>query len=172
VSHNLIGVKFHPYYQNFTVDDKKFYPMYEYLQKNNLLVLFHAGHDFAFPKDDRASPKRLAQIQKNFPDLKLIAAHLGAWLLWDEVYEYMLDSSIFIDTSYIKGYITDEQMNKIFNNFSSERILLGSDFPWGNQKIDVDLIEELDLSIEDKENIYYKNALKLFQSVGLKIVPK
>jgi len=169
VSHNLIGVKFHPYYQNFTVDDKKFYPMYEYLQKNHLIVLFHAGHDIAFPKDDRVSPKRLAQIQKDFPDLKLIAAHLGAWLLWDEVYEYMLDSSIFIDTAYIKGYITDEQMNKIFNNFSSKRILLGSDFPWGNQETDVSLIEKLDLSIEDKENIYYKNALKLFQSAGLKI---
>ena len=50
VSHNLIGVKFHPYYQNFIVDDKKFYPMYEYLQKIISWFCFTQGMILLFQK--------------------------------------------------------------------------------------------------------------------------
>ena len=35
-----------------------------------------------------------------FPDLKLIAAHLGAWNDWDEVKKYLLGKPIYMDISY------------------------------------------------------------------------
>jgi len=50
------GVKFHPLYQGFLVDDELLIPVFEKLAEKNLFALFHAGYDIAFPGDDSASP--------------------------------------------------------------------------------------------------------------------
>ena len=39
----LKGVKFHPEYQSFRIDDKAVYPLYEEIAKAGLPMLFHTG---------------------------------------------------------------------------------------------------------------------------------
>ena len=39
----LKGIKFHPEYQDFYVDEKRMYPIYEFAFKLNLIIVFHAG---------------------------------------------------------------------------------------------------------------------------------
>jgi hypothetical protein len=54
------GIKFHPYYQDFDLDDDGMFPVYERIRDRNLLVTFHTGFDIAFPRIRRADPKRVA----------------------------------------------------------------------------------------------------------------
>ena len=50
------GVKFHPEYQEFDMDDPAVYPIYEELGKNGMIMLFHAGYDPAY-ESSRSYPK-------------------------------------------------------------------------------------------------------------------
>ena len=46
----LRGVKLHPDYQGFSVDDPKYKPLYRKISSLGLITLFHAGHDIGFPR--------------------------------------------------------------------------------------------------------------------------
>ncbi|MCK4796224.1 MAG: amidohydrolase family protein, partial [Spirochaetes bacterium] len=91
----LPGIKLHPMYQNFTIDDKSMFPIYEYISQKKLFILMHAGYDVAFPKDRRALPFRIKNIIKDFPKLILIAAHLGAWRDWKNAAYELIGKNVF-----------------------------------------------------------------------------
>ena len=63
----LRGVKFHPEYQDFFVDEKRMLPIYELCDRLGLVVLFHAGVDIGYPNPVHCPPKRLAQVLSAFP---------------------------------------------------------------------------------------------------------
>ena len=44
----LKGVKFHPEYLGFFVDDERMKPIYKKISRLGLITLFHAGHDYGF----------------------------------------------------------------------------------------------------------------------------
>lgn len=43
----------------------------------------------------------------------------------------------------------------------SEKVLFATDSPWAEQKRFVDVMEKMDITEEERENIMGKNALKL-----------
>ena len=49
----------------------------------------------------------------------------------------------------------------IIEKHTPDKLLFGSDMPWHRPSWEKRLIESLDLSQNDKDKIYYKNALKL-----------
>ena len=59
----LRGVKLHPDFQNFPIDDPRAYPMYEMIQSSGLPILMHMGD----AKSDFSHPYRLAMILRQFP---------------------------------------------------------------------------------------------------------
>ena len=44
----LKGVKFHPEYQNFYVDDEKMKPIYKKISSLGLITVFHSGYDYGY----------------------------------------------------------------------------------------------------------------------------
>ena len=45
----LVGIKLHPYYQEFNLDDEALFPLYRVLDELGLLVVFHTGLISPFP---------------------------------------------------------------------------------------------------------------------------
>ena len=88
---NNIGiVKFQPDVQQFTPDDKDLtYPIYEALARHNMVVTFHVGGEPYPGPDDRSKPYMIRNIAKDFPQLRIIAAHLGGLNMWEQVYEVL-----------------------------------------------------------------------------------
>ena len=58
------GLKFHPEYQHFTLDDDKMLKIYDYAIQKGLILLFHAGFDPAFPPPYHSNPKMFAEVYK------------------------------------------------------------------------------------------------------------
>ncbi|MFQ9801176.1 MAG: amidohydrolase family protein [Clostridia bacterium] len=52
----LKGIKLHPDYQNFYVDEERLYPMYEAIFEENLILVFHAGLDIGYPDIHHCTP--------------------------------------------------------------------------------------------------------------------
>lgn len=159
VSNGIKGIKLHPEYQEFEADDKKIYSIYEFCQKRNLIISFHCGKDLAFPTRCNCSPKMIKTIAKDFPELKIVAAHLGGWDMWTNVLEYLCGlKNVWLDTAFISSYIEPALFLNIIEQHGIDKILFGTDSPWSNCAKESELIDSIGFSQNDLEKIYYKNA--------------
>lgn len=160
----LKGIKLHPDYQNTFLFDDKMRVIYRSCAELGLITVFHMGHDPVSPYVRHAMPCHLAEVNDAFPDLKAVGAHLGGMYAWEEVARYLCGRrNIWLDTSFLAGYISPELMTHIIKKHTAERILFASDCPWHTPKQERGFIETLPLTEREKELIYQKNASDLLE---------
>lgn len=158
----LKGVKLHPDYQGFIVDDEKMFPIYKKCEELGLIVVFHAGFDPLSPEFIHCKPDAAARVAKRFKDLKIVLAHLGGMNMFDEVFEHVAGlENVWLDTAFLYGRIDDELLTKIIKKHSAKRVLLASDLPWQRPIDGVKQIEALSLSQTEKGYIFSRSALEL-----------
>jgi uncharacterized protein len=155
------GVKFHPDYQDFYVDDPRMFEIYEAMAAAGLIVLFHAGLDAAYEPPFRCTPPRLRRVLNAFPGGKFVAAHLGGFKHWDEVEEHIVGQKVFLDTSFSLGHMTAEQWARICKAHGFDRILFGTDTPWADQSSEVEQLRAQKLPDQDFKKVMRDNAAGL-----------
>ena len=158
------GVKFHPYYQDFEIDEKRLFPVYEELQKQGLIVVMHTGFDLAFERSRKCDPEKILRVLDAFPNLKLVTTHLGAWEDWDEVEKHLSGRKIYMEISFSLDCMPKETARRIILNHPKDHILFGTDSPWADQGHAVSLLKGLELGQEMENLILRENALKLLNS--------
>lgn len=161
----LRGIKLHPDFQKFEIDTSKMDPIYKAMSDLKLPVLFHAG-DCRF---NFSGPKRIANVHKKFPDLVIIAAHFGGYTEWEDSMKYLAGEDVYFDTSSTLWKLPLEKANQFIKNHGFERFLFGSDFPMWNHEGELERFNQLDFTAEQKEYVFYKNAVELFKKVGVNI---
>ena len=146
------GLKLHPDFQGFWLNDPRLQPIYEALQ-GRFTVMCHIG-DRVPPEQNPSSPAKLARIKKDFPGLKVIAAHFGGFQHWDYVLEHLAETDVYVDTSSSLDFISDEQLQSIYHALGRERILFGSDYPLSTPTREIRLLRQrLQLSDAELEEI-------------------
>lgn len=159
----LKGVKLHPDYQDFFVDDDKMLPIYETVEKLGLILTFHAGVDIQYFEPVHCPPERLARILPLFPSGRVVAAHMGGYLQWYEVEEYLAGKKLYLDTSFSYSRMPSPHAARIIKKHGADRILFGSDMPWSAPHLEKRFIESLGLSWEEEEAIFAGNAERLLE---------
>ncbi len=157
----LPGIKIQGNWQNVYVDDSRMYPIYEAAQ-NRLIVMFHSGEELAPFEDLKATPKRIAKIHSDFPNLTIIAAHMGGYRMWDEVEEHLLGKNVYFDTSAcFPEDLPDERFLRLIRNHGAELILFATDSPFGDATKDIPRLMQMGLSDNELEMIFWGNARRL-----------
>ncbi len=159
--HGFRGIKMHPEYQQFRFDDPGLEPIWEALIENNLFLLTHAGADIGFQPPFHSDPVSLAAFHRRYPELTLILAHLGSWDMWDAVKEHLAGLPVYMDCCYVGNLLSDDKFMEIVRIHGTDRILFGSDSPWRDQALDIEFINRLPLTAQEKEQIFSGNAKKL-----------
>jgi len=159
------GIKMHPYYQQFFLDDEKLFPAYEKISELGLILVMHTGFDIAFPRIRRCDPQQILNVVKRFPELKIVTTHLGAWEQWAEVEELLAGRKIYMDISYTLDQIDPETARRIILKHPKEYILFGTDSPWSGPQATYKYLQALNLGEEREELILRKNGLALLESV-------
>lgn len=157
----LKGVKLHPEYQHFYLDDPQHFPLFEALSGAGLITVVHAGSDPGPFSCDHALPIAFKTIQANFPRLTLVAAHMGGWQMWEEVRSTLCGTPLYMDTAAVAGHMDPDLFVEIARKQGCDKILFGSDSPWFDQGAAVRWIELLPLTDHEKELIFAANALHL-----------
>lgn len=158
----LKGVKLHPDYQGFYADDIRMKPIYKKISSLGLITLFHAGYDYGYAPPYKAMPQNMINALKWF-DSPVICAHWGGVGCGTEVIETLAGEDVWFDLSFGYGNMPKAIAQKILDKHTPDRMLFGSDMPWHRPSWEVRLVESLDLSSEDRDKIYYKNAKKLLK---------
>ena len=154
----LRGVKFHPDFQKFDIDDPKALPMYREIAKRGLPVLFHMGDS----RYDFSAPARLQNVMRQVPDLVCIGAHFCGYQRWDEALALDKNPQLFLDTSSSLTVIDRDLAKRMIDKFGPEQFLFGSDFPMWNPVEEVERFFSLGLSDEENEQICHKTFERLF----------
>lgn len=159
----LCGIKLHPEYQGFRPNEARLYDIYRKAAEMGLFVVFHAGWDPVGKGEILAPPRSFANIAEKFPDLIIVAAHMGGMRLFDEVEECLAGKfgNVYFDTAAVADYISSEQFFRIIEKHGADKILFASDVPWDNPLKEVKMIAELPISKKEKDLIFYGNAERL-----------
>lgn len=160
IAAGIRGIKFHPEYQDFNMDDRAVYPLYEAIAQAGLVMTFHGGMDPAFPGRDRSSPRRAASMVRDFPGAKIVVAHMGDSRDGAQTLRFLCGLDCYLDTSMAAKYQPREQFQAIVEAHGPGRILHATDCPWSGFE-SREAIEALPLSREEKEGILWKNAASL-----------
>ena len=158
------GIKLHPYYQDFQVDEDKLFSLYEKACAERLIVAMHTGFDVAFPEDRRAEPEKILRVVQTFPNLKLIATHLGAWGMWDESEKLLIGRQIYIEISFALDYLAPDSIKKLILAHPREYVLFGTDSPWDDQKRVLAMLREFNLGEQLERSILYENAVSVLKT--------
>lgn len=159
----LYGIKLHPDYQHFYVDEPRMLPIYRKCAELGLPIIFHAGLDPVSPSDVHCTPDRAAAILEKCPETTMILAHLGGNGMWDEVEEKLAGKfgNLWMDTALAGSFIGEEQLARIIEKHGADRILLASDCPWDSTGKTIEKIRRLGLSAGDEEKLFSGNAKRL-----------
>jgi len=158
----LRGIKLHALYQGFTVDDRAVWPIYEAVADAGLILLFHAGRDIAFPRDDdRADPERILAVHEAFPSIPMIAAHSGGWHTWRQALDAFSGTDVYVETSYSLGMGEDDAVRQVWATYSPDRILFGTDSPWKEQGAALEMVRAAFPDAEAQARVLSANAAEL-----------
>lgn len=158
----LKGVKLHPDYQQFSVDDEKMKPVYKKISALGLITIFHAGLDYGFAPPYGGTPEKMEKALLWF-DSPVIAAHWGGVGSGEEVIKHLCGKDIYFDTSFGYGTSPKYYIEKILEKHGTDKILFGTDTPWHTAKMEQRLLNSIKITDEDMEKITHKNAEKLLQ---------
>ncbi len=173
----LKGIKIHPQYQGADIDDIRYLRIFEQAASQGLWVITHAGDDIGFPGLVRCAPEMVKNAIAQVGEFPLILAHMGGWKNWDRV-EQLAETKVYLDTAFSLGVITpiddhysteelqmlsEERFCAIVRTFGAERILFGTDSPWGDQAESLKAIQDLPLNAQEKELILGKNAERILK---------
>ncbi len=152
----LKGLKFHPDFQQFYVDDPGMLRVYE-AAGEDMVLLFHIGDK----NNDFSSPRRLANVLKSLPGLKIVAAHMGGYSQWDQALDYLVGKDVWLDTSSTMPMLSAEKAAEIAKAHGIEKILYASDYPAVRHTQSVQHVLDMGFTEEENEKIFCENAEKL-----------
>ena len=155
------GVKMHPYYQDYFLDDERLYELYGKMSELGMILVIHAGYDIAFPRIRRADPQRILDVCRRFPELKLIATHLGGWDEWQEVRRLLTGEPIYMEISFALDFLDQTRLRDILMSHPPEYLLFGTDSPWTDQATTLKMLGKLGLPETLLEQITSSNARRL-----------
>ena len=146
LSLGLHGVKLHPDFQKFNADSPEAYKIYERIEEK-LPLLIHCGDN----RYDFSAPQRIANIHKDFPKLKILAAHLGGYQRWNDAEKLLTpDDYLRFDISSSMAFMTPERAGELIHKYGSENCFFGVDFPmWTHEE---ELERFFAIGLTEKEN--------------------
>lgn len=158
IANNMHGVKLHPDFQKFNIDDEvaeKFYCAVG----SRLPILFHVGDD----RYDYSNPHRLVKIAKKYPEVNFIAAHFGGYRCWDDSEIYLGLDNVYFDTCSSLPFISTERAKELIDMHGADRFFFATDFPMWDTTTELERFNKIPLTDEQREMIFSKNIKKLLK---------
>lgn len=152
----LKGIKLHPDFQRFNLDDERAYGIYE-AAEGRLPILTHMGD----PRYDFSKAERLYRVIERFPRLTFIGAHLGSYSDWDGAADILQGTGIYVDTSSSLAFLSPEKVRSLIDVYGADKVLFACDYPMWTPSEEIERLNKVPLSLEERRMIMCDNAAKL-----------
>lgn len=154
------GIKLHPDFQKFNIDDERMFPIYRLLEEKGMFVITHSGdYRYGF-----SHPQRVANVAGRFKKLKISAAHCGGWSQWDIAPKYLVLPNVYVDTSSTFGFSGKETVENAIRCFGEDKVFFGTDFPMWDHKSELENMYSLNLKSSVLEKILSRNFDEFYEA--------
>jgi predicted TIM-barrel fold metal-dependent hydrolase len=147
----LRGIKLMPMYAGFQPDEERLDPLWEYATEHSLPVLLHAGTTFISQAPlDCTLPRHLDRVAIRFPDVKIIAAHLGHPYEPECVAVIRKHPNVYADVSalHYRPFQLYNSLILVQEYGVWDKLLFGSDYPFTTVDASVDGLRSLNQQLE------------------------
>jgi predicted TIM-barrel fold metal-dependent hydrolase len=168
VDQGACGMKIHPILQNVSPTDLRVYSVVEEFGRYGLPILFHTGETSYYFGDERKKENpeygRMKLIERMVAETRgkadIILGHAGIFD-FDHVIERMpLYPNVFVDTT----FQSPRRIQALINAFGSERVVFGSDWPYGDVEPSIECVRLALAQESDKrvaERVFRDNIRQL-----------
>ncbi len=159
---NMAGVKFHPPFQRVHLDDEKYIPMWKHINHLGFPVLIHCGRARGEGEYD-LFPSGVSKFIKYLSDVPVVLAHMGgrSGIPEEENILFNLPENVFVDTTMSAERQEMEDFERLVSAMGPERVVFGSDFPYGTQKAAIAFIRNSCFSEDEKALMLGGTAAKI-----------
>lgn len=152
INNGIKGIKLHPDFQAFNIDDPRAMKIY-YNAQGVLPILFHTGDK----RYEYSKPIRLARVARDFPKLTVIGAHFGGYSRWDETHCYKGLKNVYMDTSSSLMFMSPLEAKKFIDYFGAEWFFFGVDYPMWRADEELERFMAIPLTEEQRKMILADN---------------
>lgn len=154
----LKGVKIHPDFQQFAMNEERAFKMGEIINDGNVPLMVHCG-DFRY---NYSNPEQIKVFLDKFPNLTFIGAHFAGWSIWEEATEKLAGiPNLYVDLSSSLYDLTPKTAVDLIHAYGSDKVLWGTDYPMWDSPSEMEYFNKLDLTEKEKSQILYDNAAKI-----------
>lgn len=152
--HGLRGVKIHPLFQNYALDDPRLWEIFEAFG-DEVAVITHVGAGGDAHQNSLSSPRMIRDIVRTFPKLRLMACHFGGYKILDDAEEMLSGADVVLETSWPPSLTTlaPERVRELIRKHGAERIVFGSDWPMTSPADEIAAIQALGLSDDETKAV-------------------
>jgi len=151
------GIKLHPLFQAFLPNDDIVHPIMEEARRARAPVLIHTGHSpFSLPWS-------VGELAETFPDVKIVMLHMGdghGLYIQAAINTAKRLDNIYLETSAMP---MGTKIREAIDIVGKDRVMYGSDIPFGNPPIEIARATAVDLTNDEFELYFYENAKNLLR---------
>jgi hypothetical protein len=148
------------------INDKAYYPCYAKAQELGVPITIHTGASALVMgfRVKHIHPLMVDDVSFDFPDLKIICAHMGAHQYMDVHSMLVRHRNVYADLCLwpLNPHYKDLIPWRLLDETVRDKIMLGSDYPCGQtSKGAVEAVQDLPISDNFKARILGENAARL-----------
>jgi hypothetical protein len=157
------GVKLHPAFQRFRLDDPRLRALLDALSPDYVFIA-HVG---ATATDDGAgaTPRMLRQLSDDLPALRIVACHFGGYHRLTDAEEQLVGSRVHLDTSWPPslGELDPTHVRELVRRHGADRVVFASDWPTASVAAELTALRSLGLDDDEVRMISGENAAELLR---------
>lgn len=159
------GIKVHPFYQGFELDEPRMLRFFAQARDAGLFVMSHCGLDLGYMGAPMVcGPKQVAAVMRAVPGLRFVAAHLGGSCsnpphAVDELLEF---ENCLFDTAVLNCAEENEEAQRIMATWPAERLLFGTDYFWRDEARLLAWVRKWRPDPAEQALIFWKNGERLW----------
>lgn len=163
------GIKLHPVVQRFAINDRRLWPAYATAERLEMPMVIHTG-PFEGLGGENARPSLFAEVARDFPRLVAVLAHCGGRPYFQEAIALaqQFPNVCFDCCGIVAGGPgphdpPDEEIVALFRRLGVERVTFGSDWCFRDPIPDIQRVDGLSLTPQEKRLLLRENALRVLK---------
>lgn len=160
--YGFFGVKLNGAQNEFYIDSDEFsLPIIEEIARTGKAIAFHIGTD-AY---EATHPFRLAKIAARFPEIPILAVHMGGVAMSDLTNAMIEVAAIYSNITLIGSAVKTRAILKAIKVLGAQRVCFGSDTPFDLMHVEVARYKAMlsdSVTVQERNAIMGENILRLF----------
>ncbi len=161
--HGFVGAHLYPHWFGEAPDHRMYYPFYAKCAELGVPIEIQVGHSAQHFLPTVARPMALDRVAIDFPELTIVAIHIGYPWVEEMISVAWKHANVFIGSDAHSPRYWDRSFVRFINTRGQDKVLFGTDWPVVDFERTMQEIDALDLKEGPKRKLLHENAVRVFR---------